>query len=122
MHIQTCIASRESTWLPLHMEHHAHSVCHSGTVTAVACYTFTRHELKDLDELLPDLLLSKLHLHASLIQLLATPSGPGSHTARALTVSLVLLQAPTTRSSSGPLVFREVQPLLGTLQPPNQLA
>ena len=34
------------------------------------------HELNDLDELLPDLLLPKLHLHAPLIQHLATPSGP----------------------------------------------
>lgn len=83
---------------------------------------FRRGELKDLDELLPDLLLPKLHLHAPLIQLLAPSSGPGSHAARALTVGLVLLHSPTTRSSGRPFVLREVQPLLGTLQPPNQLA
>ena len=37
---------------------------------------FSRHEVDDLDELLPDLLLPKLHLHAPLVQLLPTPSGP----------------------------------------------
>lgn len=69
----------------------------------------------DLDELLPDLLLPELHLHAPLIELLTTPSDPRNHAVRAVTVGLVLLQPPSPRSSCGPLVLREVQPFLGAL-------
>jgi len=78
------------------------------------CYART-----NLSELIPDVLLPVLHLHASLIQLLPTPSGARSNTGRALTVSLLLvllpLQAGQVRGCGGPLALSKLQPLLSTL-------
>jgi len=75
--------------------------------------------MTNLSELISDLLLPVLHFHASLIQLLPTPSGTRSNTGRAFTVSILLLllalQAGQVRGCGGPLALSKVQPLLSTL-------
>lgn len=90
------------------------NVVHSMQRNILCCYTRTH-----LSELISDLLLPVLHLHASLIQLLPTPCGTRSNTGRALTVNLLLLllalQAGQVRGCGGPLALSKLQPLLGTL-------
>ncbi len=87
----------------------------------IACkgHTLCCNAWTNLSELIPDLLLPVLHLHASLIQLLPTPSGTRSNTGRALAVSLILLllalQAGQVRGCGGPLALSKLQTLLGTL-------